>query len=102
MTFWKNPWPEAVAVTLEELMACDNGIGKSCTFTNGETRILTLEDVLGFVKQVGPKLDAYVLPGEGQPGERLCMGVRYGNEPHEYLSPYGDQAKLGALLKKYQ
>jgi hypothetical protein len=49
-------------------------------------------------QKAGKKLDAYVLC---QPSGDHCMGIRYGAEPHEYISPYGNREKLQRLIDKY-
>jgi len=49
----------------------------------------------GYVANYGRRLDAYLLP---QPNGLFSVGIRYGSEPHEYLSPYVDPDKAAQLL----
>ncbi|SRR5260221_14168620 len=95
---WINPWPEAIPVPIEELAECHGGLDQLCDSARG-TFILTKEKVLEHWRSAGDKLDAYVLPC---PSSYHCIGIRYGNEGHEYLSPYGDKDKVQALLDKYK
>lgn len=69
-----------------------------CGDSNGPSFILTKEKVLEHWKTAGDKLDAYILPC---PSGWHCIGVRYGKEGSEYLSPFGDNDKVTALLEKY-
>lgn len=57
----------------------------------------TAELRLAHWRQYGDKLDAYILRNG-----HFTIGVRYGDEPSEYLSVYAhDRSKIEALLKKY-
>ena len=64
-----------------------------------------LEDVLpltakAYLRDYGPKLDAYILV---QPDGRHEVGVRYGKEPHQYVSPSIQMcAFLPTLVEKHQ
>lgn len=98
---WSNPWArDVVYVPIEELAACVDGLGTTCVNAKGERFIMTVETTLSHWRQKGPgeRLDAYILP---QADGRHCIGVRYGAEPSEYLSPFGERAKVAALLAKY-
>ncbi len=103
MTHWINPWDDAIPVPIEELAECHTGLGEMCgQYGESGVRIgsfiLTKENVLEHWKSAGDKLDAYILPcASGY----HCIGIRYGNEGWEYLSPAGDKDKVQALLKKY-
>jgi hypothetical protein len=104
MTYWVNPWADAIPVPIEELAECHAGLGQLCRrYTNvgvdTETFILTKENVLDSWKSAGNKLDAYILP---QPSGYHSIGIRYGAEGYEYLSPAGDKEKVQALLDKYK
>ena len=46
-------------------------------------------------KQYSDKLDAYILP---QPSGDHSVGVRYGKEGNEYLSPYANSVKVSQFL----
>lgn len=98
MTYWINPWENAVSVPIEELAECHAGLGEPYYSSSG-TLILTKETVLTSWQFEGYKLDAYILP---QLSGYHSIGIRYGNEPSEYLSPAGDKEKVQALLDKYK
>lgn len=96
---WTNPWDDVVYVPIEELVDCAYGLGKTWTDVDGSSFIMTRERMLEHWKQAGDKLDAYILPcGSGH----HSIGVRYGEDGPEYLSPHGDTAKVEALLQKYK
>lgn len=94
---WHNPYERAVPVPIEELAECHAGLGQRYKDEHGNTFILTKEKVLEWWKGEG-KVDAYILP---QPSGFHSIGIRYGEEVHEYLSPLGDKEKVTALLRKY-
>lgn len=96
---WENPWEDAVPVPIEELVECAVGLGASWRDTDGSSFIMTKERMLEHWRNAGEKLDAYILP---QPSGFHSMGIRYGAEGSQYLSPLGDKEKLAALLKRYQ
>lgn len=99
---WPNPWArEVVYVPIEELAACVDGLGQHCVNAKGERFVMTVETTLAHWRQKGPgeRLDAYILP---QADVYHPIGIRYGAEPSEYLSPGGDRVKVAALLAKYQ
>lgn len=56
---------------------------------------MTKERMLEHWKQAGDKLDAYILPC---PNGWHCIGIRYGAEGYQYLSPMGEKDKVIALL----
>jgi hypothetical protein len=95
---WPNPYEDAIPVTTEELAACFEGLGKGCTDVDGSRFVWTVERVLAHWSQYDGPLDAYVLPCRSG---WHCMGIRYGAEGSQYLSPQGDPAKLTALIEKY-
>ena len=97
--FWPNPWDDVVYVPIEELVECHAGIGQSCGIPDGSSVIMTQELILENWKSYGPKLDAYILP---QPSGWHDIGVRYGAEGSQYLSPMGDKKKVAALLSKWR
>jgi hypothetical protein len=75
-----NPWADAVVyVPMEELAEAVAG-GPHESGTDGAS----VEQTLAHWRAAGPRLDAYVLP---QPDGRHSVGIRYGAEGHEYLSP---------------
>ncbi len=95
---WNNPWEDAVPVPIEELAECHMGLGQSCGDVDGSSFILTKDRVLEHWCQYGEKLDAYILPCRSG---WHSIGVRYGNEDPQYLSPAGDKEKVVALLRRY-
>lgn len=95
--YWTNPWEDAIPVPIEELAACHAGLNQPCGSSSG-TFILTQEKVLEHWQSAGDKLDAYILPCTSG---YHCIGIRYGAEGHEYLSPAGDKDKVQELLNKH-
>lgn len=95
---WKNPWKDAVPVPIEELVECAYGIGEVWSGPEGKF-LMTKELMLEHWRNAGPNLDAYILPGTHW--RQHCIGVRYGNEGSQYLSPHGVQEKIQRLLEKY-
>lgn len=96
---WPNPWKDVVYVPIEKLVECAHGIGERWSDTDGSSFIMTKERMLEHWKQAGDKLDAYILP---QPSGWHCIGIRYGADGPQYLSPMGDQEKVAQLLKRFQ
>lgn len=96
---WVNPWEDAISVPIEELAECHHGLGQMFSSISG-TYTLTKEKVLEYWCMAGDKLDAYILPEPGVLGHSI--GIRYGNEGNEYISPMGDKEKVQALLDKYK
>lgn len=96
---WHNPWQDSITVPIEELVECVKGIGERWSDLNGNYFIMTKEDMLSHWKSYGDKLDAYVL--ECVFGMH-CIGIRYGNDGSQYLSPACDYAKAKALIDKHR
>lgn len=96
---WPNPWPDVVYVPIEELAECHAGLGQRYGDVDGKSYILTKERVLEHWRRAGEKLDAYILP---QPSGFHSIGIRYGSEGPDYLSPLGECSKVTALLGKYK
>ena len=97
---WPNPY-KVIYVPIEELAECHMGLNQPCRDVDGSTFLLTKEKILEHWhgrERTTAKLDAYILP---QPSGWHDIGVRYGAEDHEYLSPAGDKEKVAALLKRY-
>lgn len=100
-----NPWRDQITyVPIEELAECVAGgkvrLFSSSAFNGEETVDYTAEYVLNSWKQGGDKLDAYILP---QPSSWHSIGIRYGAEGSQYLSPNArDKKKVDRLLKRYQ
>lgn len=95
---WPNPWSDVVSVPIEELAECHVGLGSVCGSMSGPPFILTKEKILEHWHHAGRPLDAYILP---QPSGHHDMGIRYGAEGSQYLSPAGDRDKVAALLRKW-
>ncbi len=98
MTHWVNPWEDAIPVSIEELAECHAGLGQFYGSASGSFK-LTQVSVLEHWKNAGDKLDAYILPCSSG---YHCIGIRYGAEGQDYLSPAGDKEKVQALLDKYR
>lgn len=99
MTYWKNPWEDAISVPIEELARCYQGLNEYCGRMDGSRFLWTEEEILKHWRQHGDRLDAYILPCVSG---FHCIGIRYGNEGHQYLSPLGDKEKVQALLDQYR
>ncbi len=97
MTHWINPWTDAIPVTLDELAECCFWLGRTVTAFDGTEFVYTKELIVKHWTEQSNKVDPYVLIC---PSGRHCIGVRYGNEPSEYLSPSANQAKVTELLKR--
>jgi hypothetical protein len=97
-THWINPWEDAIPVPIEELAECHAHLGGTYRNMNGDAFPLTKETILEHWGNAGEKLDAYVLPCVSG---YHSIGIRYGAEGSEYLSPAGDKEKVQALLNKY-
>lgn len=96
---WANPWTDVIPVPIEELAECHAGLGGLCYSASVKGNfLLTSESVLEMWRSAGDKLDAYILP---EPSGFHSIGIRYGNEDQDYLSPHGDKEKVQALLDKY-
>ena len=94
---WPNPY-KVVYVPIEELAECHAGLGQLYRDLDGSTHTLTKEKILEWWG-ADKKVDAYILP---QPSGEHCIGIRYGSEDHQYLSPLGDRTKVASLLRKYR
>jgi hypothetical protein len=101
-THWTNPWTEAVPVPIQELAECVYGLGKEGLDSSGMSFIPSKEFMLSIWRSSGDKLDAYILPKKQWFAGLPAIGIRYGNEGYEYLSPLGDRSKVESLLNKYQ
>lgn len=105
---WNNPYRGAIPVPIEELAECAHGLNERWgdhTTNPPSSFIMTKEIMLehwltvgGRFPQKDVKLDAYILPCTSG---FHCIGIRYGKEDSQYLSPAGDQKKVAALLRKY-
>lgn len=92
--FWHeyNPWNDRlIYVPIEELASC-------------QLKIADRHDPWGMINviaqwtQYGDKLDAYILINSVE----MTGGVRFGPQPHDYLSPGFSLPKLWALRQKYR
>jgi len=83
MLYWHkyNPWKDDVVYVPIESLA-------KCTYDS-------MRNLDRWTKEHGGKLDAYILP---QPSGDHCIGVRYGREGSEYMSPHGIPKKVQELL----
>ena len=97
-THWVNPWEDAITVPIDKLAECHAGLDQMCGSADGPF-LLTKEKILEHWRSAVDKLDPYILPSAK--GSH-CMGIRYGAEGSQYLSPYPNQEKLQALLDKYR
>lgn len=86
-----NPWRDCVVyVPIERLAECIAG------GTRGETK--GKDWLLAHWRTYGKRLDAYVLQGKSP----HSIGVRYGAEGNQYLSPHNSNPrKIAALLKEF-
>jgi len=98
-THWHahNPWADSVVyVPIEELAACHYSLGQLITI-GYRREPMTVESTLSMWTRAGANVDAYILPS---PSGEHCIGVRYGKEGSQYLSPMGNQKKVSRLLAK--
>ncbi|MGY3582420.1 hypothetical protein ACVIGB_000656 [Bradyrhizobium sp. USDA 4341] len=94
-----NPWSEAIPVPLEELVACC--VGGTVSTPEG-VRQQDQAYVLQHWHRYGEKLDGYLLIAGSQDPKTICVGVRYGAEGSQYLSPYCENRKIAIeLIRKY-
>ena len=103
--FWDkyNPWRDRIVyVTLEELALCIENIGELVSYPNGLTEINTPERNIREWQRAYTKLDAYILPNDYWSGNDHSIGVRYGPEGPNYISPMAHQKRTNALLYKAQ
>lgn len=85
-----NPWKDDVVyVELDELVKCIGGN-------------YTPEKFREYVGDYGDRLDAYILPQPLTPNSepQHCIGVRFGSNGYDYLSPIPNQHAVVKLLKK--
>ena len=95
---WVNPWPEAIPVPLEELAACV--AGGTVRTVSGAVKDYTVPYVLEEWRRYGERLDGYLLVG-GESGH-ISVGVRFGADGPEYLSPYCQHKDIARdLVAKY-
>lgn len=97
---WINPWEDAIPVTLEELAGCHEGLDTYYGDGQGGRVLMTEEAILAHWRsgEKGP-LDAYILPC---PSGWHSIGIRYGAEGSQYLSPPANRERTAALLRRYQ
>lgn len=89
MRHWHNHFREARDVGLDEIISLVSRYNNNPDPAGREAQIRM------WLSQ-HKKLDAYILP---QPSGWHSLGVRYGNEPHEYVSLTADRGpELDALL----
>lgn len=86
-------------VPIEELAAASGNIGQGCIDLDGSRFVWIVDRVLEHWRRAGDKLDSYILP---QPSGYHNIGIRYGSEGRQYLSPMADRERVTALLRKYQ
>jgi hypothetical protein len=96
---FKNPWPEAIPVPVQELVACC--AGGTVSTPNG-VRSNDEAYLLERWRQFGEKLDGYLLIASSQDPTTLRVGVRYGPAGEQYLSPHCQNRQVAMdLLQKY-
>jgi hypothetical protein len=99
ITYWDNPWDDAISVPLRELAETIAEPDQFCRMEDGAREPMDAEHYLREWAQYGNLLDAYVLLGP----DYVSVGVRFGQKGHEYLSPYArDQDAARALGMKYK
>ena len=88
-THWHdlNPWKDKILYIPVELAA------SLCEYSWSD------EETLTHWRQYGDKLDAYILP---QPSGLHCLGVRYGADGPEYVSPHANQKALTGVLELFK
>lgn len=93
-----NPWRDSVVyVPLERLAAC--AAGGLVREVDGSVVPYDADWILRHWRRCGGQLDAYILP---QPSGVHSIGVRYGADGPEYLSPHNENPDLtNALLAEY-
>jgi hypothetical protein len=90
----QNPWRDKIVyVPLERLAECV--AGGTISDHTGAIEPYDVAFVLRFWAQGGDKLDGYILP---QPGGFHSIGVRYGAEGSQYLSPHNAHPEKTAAL----
>lgn len=99
-----NPWADSVVyVPIEELAMCQHGLGETIqiqsTDDTSEYKIYTIDMVLDHWRYHGNQVDAYILP---QPSGHHDMGIRFGPDGPNYLSPHPVKDKLQLLLDRYR
>lgn len=96
MTYWTNPWENAVPVPLEAL--AEALAGGTIQVTGGRTVPFDKDFILRHWAQYGDRLDAYVLDGAWD----FSAGVRYGPDGPDYLSPYIEEDRAKELLARFK
>lgn len=81
-----NPWSDHV-VYLPSVKVAAEMLDKSYMYRG------TVEFWVNVWKAYGDQLDPYILPS---PNGDHSLGIRYGAEPGNYLSPYGDRDRRNA------
>ncbi len=103
LVHWINPWEDcAVSVPVEELaeaLASDD----LCGLPDGSSEVMDAQHYLRFFALSGDKLDAYILESRVDYDCHFSVGVRFGNEGYQYLSPYAkNSAKIRMLYDRYR
>jgi hypothetical protein len=79
-------------------LACCVETGDGLIGTPDGTRVYDASFILEGWRRLGPALDAYIVP---QPSGNHNIGVRYGKNEYEYLSPAAHKGRTSELLAKY-
>lgn len=96
---FENPWQEAIPVPLEELAACVAG---GTISTPDGVKVYDVAYVLQSWRRYGETLDGYLLIAGSQDPSTICVGVRFGEDGPQYLSPYCEDRQLAmSLVQKY-
>ena len=100
-TYWTNPWTDIISVPLNELAEALAHSGL-CRMPDGTHELMNANHYIRGWSEYGDKLDAYIIkPYETDYG--FSVGVRYGNEGNQYLSPHArDTEKMNVLYQKYK
>lgn len=90
-----NPWRDEIFYAPLELLAKCVAGGTVFISSTGETLPYDVPYILNQWGRAGDRLDGYILP---QPHGRHSIGVRYGAEGSQYLSPHNSNPEITEAL----